>query len=224
MYRVPFMIGMDSVDLRYMQIDITLESARSLPGINLTNDFNRVEFLSRLNASEEGMHALIRCDFDDASILEKEQNAFKIIKILDQNDHSALCEVLASGPVSLIFASLHHAWWVTPTFVHPEGMLMTLRGTRNALRQVREKLSTVLGDGFKLKLGAESLHSPEFIELLPERQRTVLEKAILLGYYDRPRRCTQRDIADSLSIKQATVSEHLQSAEATIIHAFTTEP
>jgi len=224
MYRVPFMIGMDSVDLRYMQIDITPESAKGLPGLNLTNDFNRVEFLSRMNASQEGIHALIRVDFDDPSILEKEQEAFKIIKILDQNDHSALCEVLASGPISLIFASLHHAWWVTPTFVHPEGMIMTLRGTRDALRQVREELSTVLGDGFKLKLGAESLHSPEFIELLPERQRTVLEKAILLGYYDRPRRCTQRDIADSLSIKQATVSEHLQSAEATIIHAFTTEP
>jgi predicted DNA binding protein len=218
------MIGMDSVDLRYMQIDITPESAKGLPGLNLTNDFNRVEFLSRMNASQEGIHALIRVDFDDPSILEKEQEAFKIIKILDQNDHSALCEVLASGPISLIFASLHHAWWVTPTFVHPEGMIMTLRGTRDALRQVREELSTVLGDGFKLKLGAESLHSPEFIELLPERQRTVLEKAILLGYYDRPRRCTQRDIADSLSIKQATVSEHLQSAEATIIHAFTTEP
>lgn len=224
MYRVPFMIGMDSVDLRYMQVDITRESARALPGLNLTNDYNRVEFLTRMNASPEGIHALIRVDFDDASILKKEQNAFKIIKILDQNAHSALCEILATGPISLIFASLRHAWWVTPTFVHPEGMRMTLRGTRDALRQVREELSTVLGEGFKLKLGAESLHSPEFIELLPERQRTVLEKAILLGYYDRPRRCTQRDIADSLSIKQATVSEHLQSAEATIIHAFTTEP
>ena len=41
-----------------------------------------------------------------------------------------------------------------------------------------------------------------------------------MGYYDRPRRCTQRAIADELNIKQATVSEHLQSAESAIIHAF----
>jgi predicted DNA binding protein len=67
------------------------------------------------------------------------------------------------------------------------------------------------------------LYNPEFIDLLPKRQRVVLDKAIELGYYDRPRGCTQRDIANSLDIKQATVSEHLQSAEATIIHAFTTE-
>ncbi len=224
MYRVPFMIGMDSVDLRYMQIEITLDSGRYLPGIVLTSDFNRVEFLTRMSASSDGINALIRVDYDDASILEKEQNAFKILKILDQNAHSALCEVLASGPLSLVFATLDHAWWVTPTFVHPQGMTLTLRGTRDALRQAREDLNALLGDGFKMKLGAESLHNPEFIELLPERQRTVLEKAIEMGYYDRPRRCTQRDIANSLDIKQATVSEHLQSAEATIIHAFTTEP
>ena len=48
----------------------------------------------------------------------------------------------------------------------------------------------------------------------------MLDKAIEMGYYERPRGCTQRDIAEVLEIKQATVSEHLQSAEANIIHLY----
>ena len=103
-------------------------------------------------------------------------------------------------------------------------MTITVRGTKESLRSVRHGLSTLLGDGYKMKLGAQSLHNTQFLELLPDRQRLVLDKAIELGYYDRPRRCTQRTIADALNIKQATVSEHLQSAESTIIHAFVNEP
>ena len=224
MYRVPFMIGMNSVDLRYMQISFNREVGSTLPGRNLTEEFHRVEFLTKLEDTPSGVKCLIRLDYDKPSRLKKVQGAYKILQILEKTETSALCEVLAEGPLARLFSSLEHVWWVTPTYIHPDGMLITIRGTKEALRSARKSLSELLGDGFKMKLGAESLHNPEFIELLPERQRTVLEKAIEMGYYDRPRRCTQRDIADSLNIKQATVSEHLQSAEATIIHAFTTEP
>jgi predicted DNA binding protein len=57
------------------------------------------------------------------------------------------------------------------------------------------------------------------MDMLPQKQRLVLDKAIKMGYYSRPRGCTQRDIAQVLDITQATVSEHLQSAEAKIIHS-----
>jgi predicted DNA binding protein len=55
--------------------------------------------------------------------------------------------------------------------------------------------------------------------MLPHKQRIVLDKAIEMGYYSRPRGCTQRDIANAMNIKQATVSEHLQSAESKIINS-----
>jgi predicted DNA binding protein len=73
---------------------------------------------------------------------------------------------------------------------------------------------------FKIKLGPTSHFKPEFSQLLPSRQQVVLDKAIEMGYYERPRGCTQRDIADVMEIKQATVSEHLQSAESNIIHLY----
>ena len=72
----------------------------------------------------------------------------------------------------------------------------------------------------KLKRTLKNLSefNPEFADFLPERQTVVLNKAIDMGYYDRPRQCTQREIADELNLKQATVSEHLQAAESAIIH------
>ena len=76
-----------------------------------------------------------------------------------------------------------------------------------------------VGNGYSVKLGAESMHSPEFIDILPVKQRIVLDKAIEMGYYSRPRGCTQREIASVMNIKQATVSEHLQSAESKIINS-----
>lgn len=217
------MIGMSAVDLRYMQISFTKEEGAALDGVGLTSDFVKVEFLTKLEDTDEGMRALIRLDFIDPHILEKKQRAYKVLRIIEEGKTSAICEIIATGALAVLFSRLEHVWWVSPTYVHPEGMILTIRGTKDGLRKVRKLLDNDLPDGYKMKLGAESLHSPEFIELLPGRQRTVLEKAIEMGYYDRPRRCTQRDIAKSLDIKQATVSEHLQSAEATIIHAFTTE-
>jgi predicted DNA binding protein len=41
-----------------------------------------------------------------------------------------------------------------------------------------------------------------------------------MGYYNAPRKCRQRDIADSIGLKQGTVAEHLQIAESLIINAW----
>ena len=49
-------------------------------------------------------------------------------------------------------------------------MKLTIRGTIKALRRIREDLSKLVGNGFKVKLGEESLKGPEFIDLLPEKQ------------------------------------------------------
>ncbi len=214
---------MGAVDLRYMQVTLTLEEGAHLPGISLTNDFLKVEYLTKIGYDGKGMHAIIQLEYEDPKVLNKPQGAYEIIRILEQSSTAALCEIIATGPLAKAFSTLEHAWWVPPTYVHQTGMLITICGTKDALKNARRVLSEIVGDNFKMKLGGESLYNPEFIDLLPKRQRLVLDKAIELGYYDRPRGCTQRQIADSLDIKQATVSEHLQSAEATIIRAFTTE-
>lgn len=215
---------MGESDLRYMQLTITPEVGGNLPGASLMDWFPHVEFLAHINLVEDHLRCLIRVHFHDPSALEQVFASFEIVDVVEQGPSTALLEVLLTGPIPRLFAVLKHVWWVAPTYLDADGFVLTIRGTRGSLRTVRNGIADLLGEAFKLKLGTQSLHNTQFLELLPNRQRTVLDKAVELGYYDRPRRCTQRTIAEALNIKQATVSEHLQSAEATIIHAFVNEP
>ena len=214
------MIGMGSAELRYMQISITAEAGEHLPGLALTNSFSCIEFLSHISTVDGNMRCLLRLEYENESALDGSFVSMDILEVIERSPTAALVEAVATGPLPRVFAALEHVWWVSPTYLTKEGFVVTIRGTAQALRASRKGLSTLLGEQYKMKLGAESAHNAHFLELLPEKQRTVLDQAIKMGYYDRPRRCTQRAIADELNIKQATVSEHLQSAESAIIHAF----
>ena len=214
------MIGMEAADLRYMQISITPETGANLPGWALIESFSSVEFLSHISTVDGNMRCLVRVEYDDQRVLKNRFPSLNILNVIEQSPNAALLEVVTKGPLPRVFAALEHVWWVSPTYLTEAGFTVTIRGTKEALRASRTGLSQLLGESYKLKLGAQSLHSANFLELLPEKQRLVLDQAIKMGYYDRPRRCTQRSIAEALDIKQATVSEHLQSAESSIIHAF----
>jgi len=209
--------GNYSLDLRYMQVDVSLILGADLPGMTISDTFNHTEFITFIERSEKGLVCLIRVEFENPAALENDHTVFEILEVKSQTAHSALVKVLFSGPIPLLFCNDEDAWWVSPSQLNKDGMKLTIRGTIKALRRIREDLSKLVGNGFKVKLGEESLKGPEFIDLLPEKQRLVLDKAIEMGYYSRPRGCTQRDIARMMDLKQATVSEHLQSAEAKII-------
>jgi len=206
-----------------MQISITAEQGSMLPGVQLLSVYQRVEFLYAIGKSARGMHCLVSIDYDDVERLEVGDTTMEILEVIKKSDTNAVCEVLLTGTLSKFFATQKNVWWVSPSHTHPHGMTLTIRGTRDSLREVRNALENILFDGYDMRLGSESEYHPEFSDILPERQTVVLNKALSMGYYDRPRQCTQRDIAESLHVKQATVSEHLQSAEATIIKKFTSE-
>lgn len=214
---------MSSEHTRYVQINLRADQGQSLPGRTLLTTFKKVEFLSVIERCDQGTRCYVSIDYDDPKTLKSEQAAMKVLNIIHQSSTNAVCEVLLTGPIGRYFATHPELWWVPPSFTHPDGMRLTIRGTTGALRKMRTDLEDLLIDGFVMKLGSESEYKPEFADFLPERQTVVLNKAIDMGYYDRPRQCTQREIADELNLKQATVSEHLQAAEASIIHRYSSD-
>lgn len=209
----------NSIDLRYMQVEVSMEDGASLPGVNTVESFRVCEYISLIERTPTGLICYLRLEYDHPKVLEMKYAAFEILEIKSQNEHTALVKALASGPLTRIFCKDEEAWWVYPTKLSSTGMKMTIRGTMKGMRRVRTELAELVGNGFTVKLGSESLQEPEFMDMLPHKQRLVFDKAIKMGYYSRPRGCTQRDIAQVLGVKQATVSEHLQSAEAKIIHS-----
>jgi predicted DNA binding protein len=54
---------------------------------------------------------------------------------------------------------------------------------------------------------------------LTDRQQEIVRTAITAGYYDIPRRATQRDLAAELDLSRGTIGEHLRRAEAKIIQS-----
>tara|TARA_Y100000766_G_scaffold162349_1_gene139435 strand:- start:3291 stop:3986 length:696 start_codon:yes stop_codon:yes gene_type:complete len=218
MVKMPSKVDND-LNLRYMQVVISLEAGSSLPGARVPHSFPVCEFITLLERTEKGLLCYLRLEFASPQELQGNYGGFEILEVISRTSHSALVKALAGGPISMIFCKHEDAWWISPTLMSHNGFKMTIRGTKDGLRRIRSELSLLVGNGFSVKLGSESLQSPEFSDLLPEKQRLVLDKAIEMGYYSRPRGCTQRDVAEAMNIKQATVSEHLQSAESKIIHS-----
>jgi DNA-binding CsgD family transcriptional regulator len=54
---------------------------------------------------------------------------------------------------------------------------------------------------------------------LTDRQKEILRIALAAGYYDIPRRITQRDLAAELGLSRGTIGDHLRRAEAKIIRS-----
>jgi hypothetical protein len=211
--------SVNSVDLRYMQVEVSLEDGALLPGVDTVESFRMCEYISLIERTPQGLICYLRLEYDHPQVLKMKHGGFEILEIKSQNERTALVKAFASGPLTRIFCKDEEAWWVNPTKLSSTGMKMTIRGTMKGMRRVRTELEELVGNGFTVKLGSETLQEPEFMDMLPQKQRLVLDKAIEMGYYSIPRGCTQRDIAQVLDITQATVSEHLQSAEAKIIHS-----
>ena len=65
-------------------------------------------------------------------------------------------------------------------------------------------------------LRGKSIAAPK----LPKRRSEIVDIAVKNGYYQSPRLCKQRYLAEILGIKQGTVAEHLQLAESLIMSSW----
>lgn len=205
-------------NLRYMQIHISIDSGINLPGSKLINFFSKVEFLSTIEKNSNGLICYASLEFDNPDALSNTYEGLEIIKILSKNNSSALTKTHLTGPVARIFTDDLDCWWVTPSHLTSSGMILSLQGTKNSFQILRNKFSELVGNGFTVKIGQESIRKPISLKILNFKQKLVLDNAIKMGYYNRPRECTQRDIAKILNLKQSTVCEHLQLVESKIFN------
>lgn len=105
----------------------------------------------------------------------------------------------------------------TPLEYTSDGDLrVTLIGDAKPLQRALAELA----DSFEVRLEETGEYQPglrDFTSLLTDRQCQILRVAVEQGYYEVPRQATIRDIADVVRLSQATVGEHLQKVEATVL-------
>jgi|TARA_B100001094_G_scaffold306519_1_gene337364 hypothetical protein len=208
----------NDLGLRYMQIHISLESGKNLPGSKWVSSFTKVEFLSIIERTNQGFTCFALLNFDNPEVLSQSYEKLEIIEVISINFNSALVKIFLTGPIAGLFSNDLACWWVSPTHLTDNGMVLSLHGNKESFKILKNNFSELVGDGFSVKIGRETIKKPILSEILNAKQKFVLDKAIGMGYYNRPRECTQRDIASTLNLKQSTVCEHLQIAESKIFN------
>jgi len=148
----------------------------------------------------------------------------KAHRILHVHEHTETMLIATCHLIGILPMMVHQTegvWLQTPSsLLRENGMLMTIIGTKKGLSDIRRKFVSSVPGELKMRITsdikAEWVATPQ----LPERRKEVIELAVDMGYYHTPRKCTQRDIATALNLRQGTVAEHLQSAEGAIIQSW----
>jgi len=210
-------------DLRFLQIQVNMEQAKDMPAATLMNTLSSIEFVSTVSTIGDASEYILCLKYNDlAALVEFEKNdAFELSGIIEQKEGMVLTKAYAKGPVAMLVHDNPEIWLQTPTQVtSSHGLFMTVHGTTKGLKRFRDDISELLPPSIKIRISkdlkADWIAAPQ----LPNRRKEVMELAVKLGYYSTPRKCTQRDLAEALGVRQGTIAEHLQSAESMIIQSW----
>ena len=223
MLRDEWFYPMAAHDLRFLQIQVNMEQAKDMPAVTLMNTLSSIEFVSTVSTIGDASEYILCLKYNDLAALEEfEKNeAFELSGIIEQKEGMVLTKAYAKGPVAMLVHDNPEIWLQTPTQVtSSHGLFMTVHGTTKGLKRFRDDISELLPPSIKIRISkdlkADWIAAPQ----LPNRRKEVMELAVRLGYYSTPRRCTQRDLAEALGVRQGTIAEHLQSAESMIIQSW----
>lgn len=106
-------------------------------------------------------------------------------------------------------------WPITYT---SQGMRLTLFGEETTL----QRMIGAVPDEIRMTLERTGEYQPGMRDptwQVTERQQEIVRVAVSAGYYDIPRRTTQRDLAADLDLSRGTIGEHLRRAEAKIMRS-----
>jgi predicted DNA binding protein len=210
--------------LKYFQIQMPLEKGSFLPGSNIPDYFTNVEFLTAVNTQVSPARYIFLVEYDRPDVLDKKidlEMSFQIEEVLLKTENYAYVIVRLPGPMGALVQNTKGCWMTAPsTLSRRNGLMWTVQGTTNGLKEARDLIAKIVPGDVKMRISKTVASDWISAPRLPSRRHEVMKKAVELGYYSTPRRCTQRDIADSLGIRQGTVAEHLQSAEGSIINSW----
>ena len=214
------MAGINADTLSFFQIKITYEQAQHLPGAIIIDYFSKAEMIFGLG----GDRVISRVEFDDPKSLEENDelsDSFQIENILQKGENFAYVIAKTPGPLQLIIAEQDECWMVPPSIIsRKEGFFMTIQGTSTGLKYARDSLVSLIPEELEMRISKTISADWIFAPTLPEKRHVVMMTAVEMGYYDAPRKCTQKDLAELLGIKQGTVAEHLQYAESAIVNSW----
>lgn len=202
-------MGDDILDPRELWIDDTLVATQEV-----------VQYVNLLDDGSAVGIAQFRGDADRFATIEDEFPEIEFCTVTGGETWLAYMHYepddLQRGFLELIDTEAISIDW--PCRETADGLEVTLFGEETALRQMVANLP----DGFDLILERTGEYQQDMddpADRLTDRQIEIVRTAISMGYYDIPRRASQRDLADEIGLSRGTIGEHLRRVEAKIIQS-----
>lgn len=209
-----------NVPLRHITVDVDFTQGASLPGILVMDVAEHLEVLSSLGTHGDGMDLVVEITFREGMDVEDipEESSLHVHTIHARNGRHVVATAHTTGPLMRLFATTGGCWLSRPTWLNlTKGFRITISGTAKGVRAYRKGMDSLVPGNLKIRISQSQPGVAGVGPPLSPRRREVLETAQKMGYYDTPRRSSQRELAERLEIRQATVAEHLQRAEHDLI-------
>ena len=209
-----------AVPLRHITIDMDVQQGASLPGILLTDVMEHIEVLTTLGPHGEGTDLVVQITFSEGMGVEDipPESSFFVHSIHDRTGSHVVATVHTTGPIMRLFTTMDGCWLSRPTWLNRNtGLRLTISGTSEGVRAYRKGIDSLVPGDLRLRISRSQPGLGGQGPMLSPRRKEVLETAQEMGYYATPRRVSQRELAERLNIRQATVAEHLQRAERDLI-------
>ncbi len=138
------------------------------------------------------------------------------LTIIQQSEATVTIQIVTTQPMILLAAKRSGIPIEMPVEIRDGTATVDVSAGHDRLSKLGEQFSA-MGIDFDIEYIQQRLHPDQ---LLTERQRELLEKAVSMGYYDTPRRCTLTELAEEIGLAKSTCSETLHRAEEVVIKKF----
>lgn len=182
----------------------------TLLNMNYLHDETLVE-LCRLEASRDSVVADLEA-WDDAISYD----------VFDTDDGD-VCVFVHSHPTPelaelLRIVERHRLIVEMPIELEAESVTVRIAGGSAALHEAMDALPADAAADVRIEqLGTYDPETHAARSALTDRQRTVLDAAVEVGYYATPRTATIEDVAAAAGCAESTASEHLRKIEARLL-------
>jgi len=148
----------------------------------------------------------------------------EVLSVLRSNDDRFTCLTRYSEPeetkanFSESDLGLVHT---IPTIISPEKFTLSMMGEQKNLMDFVEMMKKV-GTIKKMSFRKAAYQSADILDVLTEKQRSVMIAAFQNGYYEYPKKIGSKQLCQKVNISKPTMLQHMRKAEVRIIREIMT--
>lgn len=195
----------------------------SLEGIDqietLMQICKRLGVLGHLSTELDGVTQLVELQMNEGHTLSEisDLENFEVLETHEEDEHGVLVSIRCTHPLALSAVELSNIYVHPPYGIDSKnGLEVRIFGVSSSIRSFLEYVRAVMPPD-TISVHTVKNGNANNYDFLTEKQREVLEHAVLRGYYDDGSEVTLKQLADDMGIARSTIGEHLKRAESEVV-------